>query len=138
MLFKVIIFLIFFKPLDGWTMQNTLNKDDLSSYRWKNRLLLVYSRTDEHKKSKEEQIALFDQNLNENDIRKLLLIPFKKTNAAFLNKFLKMKPFKVLLIGLDGSVKKSFNEPIKMNLVYDLIDSMPMRKREMNKNQDTK
>ena len=39
--------------------------------------------------------------------------------------------FAVLLIGKDGGVKLRSAEPVPSRRIFDLIDSMPMRKREM-------
>lgn len=39
--------------------------------------------------------------------------------------------FEVFLIGKDGTVKLRDTEPVPMRQVYALIDTMPMRRREM-------
>jgi hypothetical protein len=39
--------------------------------------------------------------------------------------------FQVLLIGKDGGVKLRSSEPVSMKDLFDLIDSMPMRRQEM-------
>lgn len=39
--------------------------------------------------------------------------------------------FAVLLIGKDTGVKLRSDDPVSMNDIYALIDSMPMRRREM-------
>jgi len=39
--------------------------------------------------------------------------------------------FQVLLIGKDGGVKLRSREPVSVNDLFGLIDSMPMRQQEM-------
>lgn len=39
--------------------------------------------------------------------------------------------FEVVLLGLDTTIKLRQNKPIKTNKLFELIDSMPMRQREM-------
>ena len=39
--------------------------------------------------------------------------------------------FTVLLVGKDGTLKYRFDEPVWPAELYDLIDAMPMRRREM-------
>jgi hypothetical protein len=41
--------------------------------------------------------------------------------------------FEVKLIGLDGSVKNKETAVINPQKVFDLIDSMPMRRQELKK-----
>ena len=41
------------------------------------------------------------------------------------------KNFKLLLIGKDGGEKYNSNEPVNINVIYELIDAMPMRKQEI-------
>ena len=39
--------------------------------------------------------------------------------------------FVALLVGKDGTVKRRFHEPVGPDDLYDIVDSMPMRRREM-------
>jgi len=39
--------------------------------------------------------------------------------------------FAVVLVGKDGTEKKRWDEPVEMEPVFELIDAMPMRRREM-------
>ena len=38
---------------------------------------------------------------------------------------------RILLVGKDGGVKLRSEEPVSIQRIFDLIDSMPMRRREM-------
>ena len=40
--------------------------------------------------------------------------------------------FVVILVGKDGTEKNRWSEPVDMRLIFDQIDVMPMRQREMN------
>lgn len=40
--------------------------------------------------------------------------------------------FVVVLVGKDGTEKNRWSEPVDMRLIFDQIDAMPMRQREMN------
>ena len=46
----------------------------------------------------------------------------------------KNKPFKVVLIGLDGTIKYTKNSPISAKNLFTIIDGMPMRRSKMNTN----
>lgn len=47
------------------------------------------------------------------------------------NKISKDDDFEVILIGLDGTIKLNQNKPVSTDKLFGLIDSMPMRQREM-------
>ena len=44
------------------------------------------------------------------------------------------KPFKIILIGLDGNLKLSQNKVLSSEVLFSKIDSMPMRRREIKGN----
>lgn len=39
--------------------------------------------------------------------------------------------FALILVGKDGGVKLTRNEPIALDRIFALVDSMPMRRREI-------
>ncbi|MEC8048819.1 MAG: DUF4174 domain-containing protein, partial [Chloroflexota bacterium] len=39
--------------------------------------------------------------------------------------------FNLILIGKDGGIKYNTNEPIKINKIFEIIDKMPMRIKEI-------
>ena len=41
------------------------------------------------------------------------------------------KNFEVILVGLDGTIKLRQEQPVSTDKLFSLIDSMPMRQREM-------
>ena len=42
------------------------------------------------------------------------------------------KGFFVVLVGKDGSMKKVWRDPVDPKAIFTIIDSMPMRQKEMN------
>ena len=103
---------------------------DLSKYKWENRILLICD-TKESSYKNIEQKKIFESKPNEAAERDLLLLNVK---PKVFNKFDKSEclDFKMLLIGKDGGVKETYSSPTLMNKVFALIDTMPMRKKEMN------
>ena len=43
------------------------------------------------------------------------------------------KKFEVILFGLDGTIKLRQDQPVSTDKLFSLIDSMPMRQREMRR-----
>ena len=39
--------------------------------------------------------------------------------------------FAVVLIGKDGGEKERYDKPVQPDVLYEVIDAMPMRRREM-------
>ena len=98
---------------------------DLGQYRWRNRIILISGDTESSVYQKQIQILnqeKFQQPLEE---RKLLVITNDR-NA-------KQEDFNLKLIGLDGGEKLNSNDFVDPQLIFDLIDSMPMRRSEMKR-----
>jgi hypothetical protein len=56
----------------------------------------------------------------------------QESSAAIRRQFeLPLDTFQVLLIGKDGTVKLRSDEPVTSDRIFSLIDSMPMRQREI-------
>jgi hypothetical protein len=125
---------------------------DLTVYRWKNRLLLVFSPS-----ASNPGFAGLDRNLAKRplDIKDRDLVvfrifekgasrlddqPLSTEDALKLRNRFKVKPgqFTVLLIGKDGGVKLTRKNRADLQEVFDLIDSMPMRQQEMRKKGKTR
>lgn len=51
----------------------------------------------------------------------------------FENKISNDTDFEVILIGLDGTIKLRQNKPVSTDKLFELIDSMPMRQREIQR-----
>lgn len=119
-------------------------KFDLSGYKWKNRITIVYADTSQNADYVEFENKWSNRIEDVND-RDLILIelfgqgqatvdaePLGEDNADDLIEAYKMgeNSFQVILIGKDGGVKldKTETEPQE---IFDLIDTMPMRQQEM-------
>lgn len=79
-----------------------------------------------------EQLKLLKQDTSGMTERDLVIIiienetDYRKYNVPF-------KQFTLLLIGKDGGEKLRSVKPVKTELIFGLIDSMPMRQREMRR-----
>ena len=121
-----------------------MNADDLSRYRWRHRLLLIFSPSAQTPDFQQLANQLKQQREGVAD-RDLLVFSImsdgqsrvgenvlSKQEAENLRRRFQVtnEEFRVVLIGKDGTVKLS--EPaVKLSEVFALIDSMPMRQREM-------
>ena len=45
---------------------------------------------------------------------------------------LEQKGFAVVLVGKDGTVKQVWHDPVDPKKIFTIIDSMPMRQKEMD------
>lgn len=117
---------------------------DLDDYRWKNRLLLLVdaTRDTDALKSQLNELTSNKEALRERDLLIFLLTP----NAVYTSdgnpSKLKAKTIYgsfdipsgfagTLLIGKDGGAKLKEAFEVSAQEIFDLIDSMPMRRREM-------
>ncbi|MFY7669589.1 DUF4174 domain-containing protein [Tenacibaculum sp. MEBiC06402] len=126
---------------------------DLSEYKWKNRLVLII--TNGNSNLRKQQLNEFQSRLKEFEERKLIFfeiqpkryrkIPLKIKTKEQDNWFYTAQPyekhkskntdFKVLLIGLDGGIKKQkTNKILTQEQLFTIIDGMPMRRRELKRN----
>mgnify|MGYP003653586380 FL=1 len=115
----------------------TLTAQQLSDYKWKNRVLVLSDSptyTNEFKKA----LQLIKDSSNEIEQRDLIIFIYKKDHlynlddkeVLFKNNTIEhMKGY--LLIGKDGGVKSIQSYPLKLEEIFELIDSMPMRRAEM-------
>jgi NADH dehydrogenase [ubiquinone] 1 alpha subcomplex assembly factor 1 len=119
----------------------------LGDYQWENRLLVVSSPApDEPKFARQlQQVAATGREFGERD---LVLISLATDGTSLAGKR-KLDPtqveeiratlgidagaFAVLLVGKDGTVKLSKNSIVPMDDIYALIDKMPMRQREIQR-----
>jgi hypothetical protein len=128
----------------------TMDSQNLKTHQWNNRIILVFS-ADGESPHFEKQIADLKQASDGCAERKLVMYQIvpseihvnyfnnnesKKWNATsdLYKEFMeKDDAFKVVLIGLDGSVKEERDEPIASKELFKIIDGMSMRQEEMRK-----
>ncbi|WP_193217885.1 MULTISPECIES: DUF4174 domain-containing protein [unclassified Imperialibacter] len=123
--------------------------DPLEQFAWKNRVILVFH-SEKNAAVAAQQLAVLKKDGKEFDDRDLVSgtiadgskgsIGGKLINtrdAAVLQQ--RFNPanedFLVVLIGKDGGVKLKEHTSVSQAAIFDLIDSMPMRRSEMKKNQ---
>ena len=127
------------------SLSSTVSGVDLTAYRWKSRLLLVFS-----PHSSDDRFEALDRNLSKASLeladRDLLVFRIFETEASSLGKqFLAYEDaaelrrrfeiengrFAMILVGKDGGTKMVCENRVKLQEVFDRIDSMPMRRQEM-------
>jgi len=113
---------------------------NLSEYRWKNRLILLISDTPNSPAVK-SQVSLFVNESEQIDERKILVLQaFPKyyligydnqvrrdSEEVYFEFSHPNQSFELLLFGLDGQIKFRSNELVTPQKLYSIIDSMPMR-----------
>ncbi|WP_373057657.1 DUF4174 domain-containing protein [Zunongwangia sp. H14] len=126
----------------------TINAQDLSTYQWSNRLLLIFTPNPENSVFKEQ---IQELQKNEEGLQERKLIIFKISPEAYKNGlkddeewknssklYQELKRtnanFEVQLIGLDGGTKLTKTDLLSIEQLFSTIDVMPMRQAEMRKN----
>ena len=132
----ILVLFFIFSPL-------LMNSQELSSYRWSNRLLLVMS-NDPNNPEVRRQISMFANDSLDLAERKLMLLQVfpehylmgsnnfirRQTGEIYFDYKTSERPFEVVLLGLDGSEKLRRFEIISPPDLYAIIDAMPMRRSE--------
>ncbi len=124
-----------------------LFSQDLKNHRWEDRVILIFGDTPTHP-TVQTQVNALNAKPAELIDRNLLIYQIYQqegqrpkgkrlaTNElkAFRKKFnIEAGTFAVLLIGKDGGVKMKKTTAVDPQLIFDLIDSMPMRQAEMRR-----
>jgi len=139
-LFIILIVLLSFR---------TLSAQDISKQKWKHRVLLIFT-SEENAEDYKIQLS-FLKNSEEGFKERQLIIyevlphQYKSTLYKTKSNWKKEKQlykkhmnfedkFKVVLIGLDGKIKKIKNTPLTKQQLFGIIDAMPMRQSETQKN----
>ena len=118
-LFKVITLCALFSQAESQEL-------NLNTYLWKNRVLVL---EDTHKDSSDIKKAQKLLGLKEKQLQERDLVIISRGGQ---------KDFKIRLIGKDGGQKWESGPDFKIQTIFDLIDSMPMRQREMREKSQTK
>ncbi len=123
---------------------------NLSSQKWKNRVLLVFALSADNA-TYQQQMQLLNQYQRGLKERDLLVVHVLRTatnlnnqEQLFLDTSAKLRQrfgvdnddFRVILIGKDGSAKRQDTTIVQPETIFRQIDAMPMRQQEMrDKNQ---
>jgi len=118
---------------------------DLEEYKWKSRLLVVFSPSEDYagyrdleKQLRDQEPEIVDRDLLvfhilESGESRLENSSVDQQSVAQLRDHFSAKPgeFTVVLIGKDGGEKLRRGTDVDIAEIFSLIDSMPMRQREM-------
>ena len=118
---------------------------DFEQFKWKNRLLLVFAPDSSHPlcESLQRDLSTRKHEVDDRDlvVFEILDVGASKRDgtqldphmAASLRKRFDISPkaFSLILVGKDGGIKLRKNDPVKLEEIFRLIDSMPMRQDEM-------
>ena len=124
---------------------NGQDKVRLQDYQWKNRLILAFSPSpkDPGYRALEKEIAIQKEEIIDRDILVFYILETGEIKLGesslpagagdFLRESFSIRPgvFTVLLIGKDGGVKLRRKGGVGLGEIFSLIDTMPMRQREM-------
>ncbi len=118
-------------------MAPSLAQGDLSRYRDKNRLLLIFapSKTDPRWQKQNSLLQNGDAAFQDRDLVRLDYLEAGGNSGKVLRTRYGVKPgqFRVLLIGKDGHVASGGPNPITLSELTEQIDRMPMRREEMRR-----
>lgn len=120
----------------------------LADYRWQHRVLLVFTPAREADAYRDQmrQWADRDPGFAERDLLRIEIAgevggrlgenPLTVASARRLRSRFEVPPsaFRVVLIGKDGTEKRRDDAPVSASSLFDTIDAMPMRQREMREN----
>lgn len=114
-------------------MMQTDQQSDLSDYQWKYRIVII----DEQMVNANDQLIQLLAAKKELEDRELLV--FLKTGNELICQNKELKAINVrnnrfngiTLIGKDGGTKLQRKEKVDNQIIFDLIDSMPMRRAEI-------
>ncbi|MGD2037456.1 MAG: DUF4174 domain-containing protein [Desulfobacterales bacterium] len=118
---------------------------DLAQFQWKNRLLFIFAQDVSHPlfKGLQSQIAAQKAEVEERDLivfevpaqgpARMNTNPLDQQEAdSIRNHFaVPCNAFSLILVGKDGGIKLKRSDQVDLSEVFGLIDSMPMRQREM-------
>lgn len=124
---------------------------DLSDHRWTHRLLLAFAPTDEHPDllAQRQMTTGFVDGFRDRDLLFVSVLgrgesladnrPMDAASARALREQFGIAPdaFVVVLVGKDGAEKRRSERPVSIESVFDQIDQMPMRQREMRQRGDS-
>ena len=106
---------------------------ELNQYLWKNRIILTFAEDENH-----PDLIKLKAEMKENNCeilnRDLLHFHFSNDGKTGNQTTKNDQSFRILLIGKDGGIKYESNRSVSLIQLFELIDSMPMRKNEMQHN----
>ena len=111
----------------------SLDVPKLETYHGHNRIVLVFasSPVSEAYLTQKQIFSGLEDGLHERNL--LIFYLFSDEGADKLRRRFNVseKAFTLVLIGKDGGEKERFLEPTQPTMLFDIIDQMPMRRREI-------
>lgn len=143
-LFYFLLIILFSTGITNLHAQDFENFD-LNDYKWKNRVLIVFSPNTFNADYRSQSNALqkAESGINERDLE--VFYALNQSSASAKGQILPETPtqnlraefnvspsdFTTILIGKDGTEKLRSDEVISIEKLFEEIDSMPMRRLEM-------
>ena len=133
---------------------NNMKSQDLKEHQWENRVVLILSKNEDSKEYQKQiaELIKWHKELRERKLLTYHVLPERYTlindpvdneqnkwiaSSDLFDQFAgDNMAFKVVLIGLDGGIKLQKNGQLTPEELFGTIDSMPMRRAEMNKKQN--
>lgn len=109
------------------------SQNSLKNYQWKKRVLILLTDSAQNTNFVEARIQLLTRKREVQD-RDLVTIEETQTQGPWHQRFNSQQAFTVILIGKDGEEKWRTQNPLNLDEVFQIIDSMPMRQSEMKTN----
>ena len=115
-----------------------IQSSTLEEYIWKNRVIVTFSPS-KNNTERNYFINSINRNLCKFNSRNIIHIDFifnennheiEKFERSFENLSLSTSEFRLILIGKDGGIKLN-SRKISLEEIFSLIDTMPMRQKEM-------
>ncbi len=116
----------------------------MEAYKWQNRPLLLFAPAgnDPHLRAMRADLAEQAAGAAERDMVLIEVVPGQsragqtalgEDQAAALRRHYRVPTdaFAVVLVGKDGTIKLQDDHPVPVSSLFELIDQMPMRRREM-------
>ena len=103
--------------------------EPLSEYRWEKRPIVVFA-PDRLDPRRVEQLDRFEGARSMLEERENVVIVDTEQTSGLRQHF-EPDPFTVILVGKDGTEKLRRTQPVSVEVLTELVDSMPMRRREM-------
>ena len=118
----------------GFLSIGLLQAQNLEKYLWKNRVILLFEGNG-HKSGYQQQLEVLQSESKELLERNIVtILPKNGEKALFLeNLGLENDFYGLVLLGKDGGIKLKEEFVVKPQIIFRLIDAMPMRRAEMRK-----
>lgn len=104
---------------------------DLSTFKWKNRVLVLLAPSDHDPRLGEQQATATAVAAGFSE-RDLIVVTEIGTEGPLHRMFAtRVGDFQVVLVGKDGHSTLQWSKPVSSEVLFSVIDKMPMRRNEM-------